>query len=772
MKRIILLVLFGVYTAICEVSAQIPPLIHYQGRVVAGGTNLSGPGQFKFALIGTNQAGAAVTLWSNDGSGATRGEPAAAVTLPVDNGLFAVLLGDAALPNMRAIPATVFTNSDVRLRVWFSEGAGVFEALAPDQRIAAVGYAMMAAAAVTVVDGTVSNAKLAPGAVTGDKLAPGAVSAEHLVSGQVVKSLNSLKDDVMLVAGANITLSTNGNALQIAAGGGATNAAGWSLTGNSGVAGGFLGTLDNQPLEIKVGNSRVWRFEPTWTGTGPLRQSAAANSVGGYRGNLASNGVMGAFIGGGGASSVLSSMLNTVGGDFSVVGGGAANTAGGKYAAVVGGAYNRANGDYSLAAGRRAQADHAGAFVWADSQNSDFAATGTDQFLIRARGGVGIGTANPLATLDIAVIAGAGGLHVSGSRGGNYTTPLSFLENTNATGNTGPALRLLAKGNAVDGVLNVGSTGTGKLLVLGNDRGETASFDLNGNLSTKGGIVLDSDSVNNAALSPALVFGANSGEVIASKRTRGGNQWGLDFYTASQPRLSIDKNGRVGIGTTAPQGVLEVVTDTGSVQIISDQAAPGINLANGPNPGVLRLRNALEVWPSQDATRAGRLDVRGTNGDAAITLSGTGQATVKILEITGGADIAEPFPLSENDLPPGSVVVIDEDHPGQLKLSGLAYDTRVAGVISGANGIHPGISLCQNGVLDRGQKVALSGRVYVRADAAGGAIKPGDLLTTSATPGHAMKVTDHPQAQGAILGKAMGALRQGRGLVLVLVTLQ
>jgi hypothetical protein len=145
---------------------------------------------------------------------------------------------------------------------------------------------------------------------------------------------------------------------------------------------------------------------------------------------------------------------------------------------------------------------------------------------------------------------------------------------------------------------------------------------------------------------------------------------------------------------------------------------------------------------------------------------------VKVLEITGGADIAEPFPLSQNDLPAGSVVVIDEDHPGQLKLSCQAYDTRVAGVISGANGIHPGISLCQNGVLDCGQKVALSGRVYVRADAAGGPIKPGDLLTTSATPGHAMKVTDHPQAQGAILGKAMGALREGRGLVLVLVTLQ
>jgi hypothetical protein len=192
MKRITLLVLLGVCAAICAVEAQVPPLIHYQGRIVAGGTNLSGPGQFKIALLSTNQAGAAVALWSNDGSSATGGEPAAAVALSVDNGLFAVLLGDATLPNMRAIPATVFTNSDVRLRVWFSEGAGVFEPLAPDQRIAAVGYAMMAAAAVSVVDGTVSSAKLSAGAVTSDKLAPGAVRAEHIAGGQTVKSLNSL----------------------------------------------------------------------------------------------------------------------------------------------------------------------------------------------------------------------------------------------------------------------------------------------------------------------------------------------------------------------------------------------------------------------------------------------------------------------------------------------------------------------------------------------------------------------------------------------------
>ena len=68
--------------------------------------------------------------------------------------------------------------------------------------------------------------------------------------------------------------------------------------------------------------------------------------------------------------------------------------------------------------------------------------------------------------------------------------------------------------------------------------------------------------------------------------------------------------------------------------------------------------------------------------------------------------------------------------------------------------------------------LALSGRVYCRVDASIESIHPGDLLTSSDTPGHAMKVTDYVRAQGAIIGKAMTGLKQGRGLVLVLASLQ
>jgi hypothetical protein len=118
------------------------------------------------------------------------------------------------------------------------------------------------------------------------------------------------------------------------------------------------------------------------------------------------------------------------------------------------------------------------------------------------------------------------------------------------------------------------------------------------------------------------------------------------------------------------------------------------------------------------------------------------------------------------------VVVIDDKNPGQLKLSDQPYDPHVAGVVSGANGIQPGIQMQQQGLLEGGKNVALTGRVYVQADTSNGSIKPGDLLTTSSAPGRAMRVSDHLRAQGAILGKAMSGLSAGNGMVLVLVTLQ
>ncbi len=164
-----------------------------------------------------------------------------------------------------------------------------------------------------------------------------------------------------------------------------------------------------------------------------------------------------------------------------------------------------------------------------------------------------------------------------------------------------------------------------------------------------------------------------------------------------------------------------------------------------------------------------------TGGDLVFRVANDGTTSVSVLQITGGSDLSEQFDVQSRDteIRPGLVVCIDPEEPGRLAVSRHAYDRTVAGVISGAGGVVPGMTMGQRGsIADGGQPVALTGRVYVWADATHGAIRAGDLLTTSDTPGHAMKVADHGRAQGAILGKAMSSLDEGTGLVLVLVSLQ
>jgi hypothetical protein len=137
-----------------------------------------------------------------------------------------------------------------------------------------------------------------------------------------------------------------------------------------------------------------------------------------------------------------------------------------------------------------------------------------------------------------------------------------------------------------------------------------------------------------------------------------------------------------------------------------------------------------------------------------------------------GADVAEQFPVSD-EVQPGMVLAIDPDNPGKLRLARGAYDTRVAGIVSGAKGLPAGAVLGNMPGMEDDPAIALSGRVWCLVDAdSGGPVHPGDMLTTSDVPGHAMKVTDHARARGAIIGKAMTQLESGRDLVLVLVGLQ
>jgi hypothetical protein len=149
-----------------------------------------------------------------------------------------------------------------------------------------------------------------------------------------------------------------------------------------------------------------------------------------------------------------------------------------------------------------------------------------------------------------------------------------------------------------------------------------------------------------------------------------------------------------------------------------------------------------------------------------------GKVSVNILQINGGSDVAEPFDVGEAAVEPGSVMVIDPDHPGKLKLCATPYDRRVAGIVSGAGEIRPGLTLRQTDVMEGSALVAIAGRVYCRAEAILAPIEVGDLLTTSRMEGYAMRATDIDRARGAVIGKAMTSLSRGTGLVLVLVNLQ
>lgn len=162
----------------CSFS-QVPQLINYQGRVVVNGANFGGGGQFRFALV--NSAGT-TTYWSNDGTSTNGNQPASAVAITVTNGLYSVLLGDTALVNMTAIPASVFNNSDVRLRVWFNDCTNGVQQLSPGQRIAAVGYAVIAG---NVPDGAITGTKIAAGTITGSNIASGTITGANIAGGAI-----------------------------------------------------------------------------------------------------------------------------------------------------------------------------------------------------------------------------------------------------------------------------------------------------------------------------------------------------------------------------------------------------------------------------------------------------------------------------------------------------------------------------------------------------------------------------------------------------------
>jgi hypothetical protein len=243
------------------------------------------------------------------------------------------------------------------------------------------------------------------------------------------------------------------------------------------------------------------------------------------------------------------------------------------------------------------------------------------------------------------------------------------------------------------------------------------------------------------------------------------------FTNNSAARMTVTPGGNVGIGTTTPNSRLTVVSSSNL----------GLNTIHASATGNgVGVRGDSASWVGVVGTSAAAAGYGGyfINSAGGIALWADGQIQCKTLKILGGADLAEAFDVrgihEHDEIIPGMVVVIDENGTGEMRLTDQAYDAKVAGVISGANGLSPGMVMKAEGVpgADGKHPVAMTGRVWCYVDAGFGAVRAGDRITTSPTPGHGMKADDAARAPGAVIGKAMSDLPEGKGLVLVLVNLQ
>ena len=246
-----------------------------------------------------------------------------------------------------------------------------------------------------------------------------------------------------------------------------------------------------------------------------------------------------------------------------------------------------------------------------------------------------------------------------------------------------------------------------------------------------------------------------------------------------QAGIGVNGQSQAGMGVRGASTVNGALGFLGGADPVFSQHA-GV-YGHSDQQGVIGMAGAGGTGIFGGNTTGGGFGVRGetTTGTAVqgvsfgAGLAGRFQGDV---EVTGdirltNKDCAEDFEmLGSEDIGPGTVVVIDSG--GAFKRSHRAYDKRVAGVISGAGECRPGIILGREQPRQNKMPVALVGQVYCEVDAEYAPIEVGDLLTTSPTPGHAMKATEPLKAFGAVIGKALRPLDSGRGLIPILVALQ
>lgn len=373
-----------------------------------------------------------------------------------------------------------------------------------------------------------------------------------------------------------------------------------------------------------------------------------------------------------------------------------------------------------------------------------------------------------------------------------------------------PGIGILHVAPPVFGELNVAGSGSAAL----HSKGAAGVWGLISDSSA------DLESLKKAGpySSAAIVGQSNSPDAAIFAISTGGSAIVATAEAAETSVIQATHDGNAGVGVTG-------TGDTGSGVRGMSNSAPGVyghsvsqagvsgeskqfdgvfgRSLSGEHAGTTGINNGGGMgvfgWAGIDvngATTGGGVAVRGAgNGDAngVEGISDSGHAIhgssgnglagffAGKVEITGdlivhgdiclprGSDFAESFVMGELSIDPGTVVVIsDED---TVRPSRTPYDPRVAGVVSGAGPFKPGVILSEGAGGNR-CPLALAGRAYCKVDASQAPIAVGDLLTSSATVGHAMKAADPSRTPGTVIGKALRAMDSGTGLVPILVMLQ
>jgi len=241
---------------------------------------------------------------------------------------------------------------------------------------------------------------------------------------------------------------------------------------------------------------------------------------------------------------------------------------------------------------------------------------------------------------------------------------------------------------------------------------------------------------------------SNNNKVTVSIRAGGGPSELLPM-----PITLDGSQGLIHAGYNGVAGLLQITDNTGSTSIrLTGTGAAGWFGGPGQAGDILIFaKDAKSFTSTSDAA----IWINGTSGDI----------------ILQNADCAEEFEVCDGEgIEPGAVLALGDE--GMLALAHQPYDGKVAGVVSGAGGLRPGIVLGRSADARNRWPIALSGKAFCKVDADRSPVKVGDLLTTSSTPGHAMAARDHRRAFGAVIGKALAPLKSGKALIPILVALQ